>query len=125
MKLMHTVTTTLNTRGFNKLSDKIIDALYALNPDIQDLYDIHINYIEDSWRVDFLPYEDNLPVIKVDTRTEYDDDIEYLKITPKSLEDLPSSLKFKGDDKSYDLCMQYVGIFEFVMSLYDFEYRLG
>ena len=41
MKLMHTTTTTLNTKEFNKLSDDIIDSLYALNPDIQDLYDIH------------------------------------------------------------------------------------
>ena len=44
MKLMHTTTTTLNTKEFNKLSDKIADSLYALNPDIQDLYDIHINF---------------------------------------------------------------------------------
>lgn len=67
MKVMRTTTTTLNTREFNKLSDKIIGSLYELNPDIQDLYDVHINYIGDDWRIDFIPLVDNIPVINVDT----------------------------------------------------------
>lgn len=125
MKLMHTTTTKLNTREFNKLSDKIADSLYRLNPDIQNLYEIHINFIEDSWRIDFLPTEDNLPVIKVDTYTEYDDNgNEILKVIPQNLTDLPENLKFKDETKSYDLCMNFVSIFEFILSLYDFEYRL-
>lgn len=126
MKLMHTTTTELNTREFNKVSDKIIDALYDLNPDIQGLYDIHINYIEDAWHIDFLPATDNIPVIKVDTYTESDDrGNELLRITPQDLDDLPDGLKFKGIDKSYDLCMNYVAIFEFILALYDFEYKLN
>ena len=125
MKLMHTTTTTLNTRNFNKLSDQIADSLYALNPDIQDLYDIHINYIEDSWRVDFVPVMDNIPVFKVDTYTEYNDkNQEILRLTPKTLSDLPETLKFKDENGSYDLCMNYVTIFEFIMSVYDFEFVL-
>lgn len=122
---MHTTTTTLNTREFNKLSDKIIDSLYALNPDIQDLYDIHVNFIKDEWKIDFLPAAANLPVIKIDTYTEYSDDgDELLKIVPKSLEDFPEGLSFKDENRSYDLCMNYIAVFEYILSLYDFEYRL-
>ena len=124
MKLMHTTTTRLNTREFNQLSDKIIDSLFAFNPDIRNLYDIHINYIDDSWRIDFLPVS-NLPVIKVDTYTENDSDgSEVLKIVPQNLSDFPSTLKFR-EDNSYDLCTDYIAIFEFILSLYDFEYKLN
>jgi hypothetical protein len=125
MKLMHTTTTTLNTKEFNKVSDKIIDALFGLDPNIQNLYDIHINFVEDNWRVDFLPVLDNIPVIKVDTYTDYDNNgNEILHIIPSNLTDFPNTLKFKGDDNSYDLCMNYVSIFEFVLGMYDFEYNL-
>ena len=125
MKLMHTTTTELNTREFNKLSDKIIDALYDLAPEIRDIYDIHINYIDDDWQVDFLPLEDNFPVIKVDTYTEYSDNgKEYLRVSPTNLTELPEELKLKGEDKAYDLCMNYSALFDFILALYDFEYRL-
>lgn len=126
MKLMHTTTTKLNTREFNKLSDKIIDSLFALNPEIQDIYDIHINYIDDSWQIDFIPFNSNIPVIKVNTYTDYDSkNREILKISPEDLTDLPSEVKFRDENKSYDTCMDYVNIFEFIMSLYDFEYVIG
>ena len=125
MKVMRTTTTTLNTREFNKLSDKIIGSLYGLNPDIQDLYDIHINYIGDDWRIDFIPLVDSIPVINVDTYTDYNDrDQEILRVSPQDLTDLPNMLKLKDDDGAYDLCMNYVNIFEFLLSLYDFEYVL-
>ena len=125
MKLMHTSTTSLSTREFNKLSEKIIDSLYDLNSDIRDIYDIHINYIDDGWRIDFIPINAKFPVVKVDTYTEYNDDNdEILKITPKSLTELPEQLKLKDGDKSYDMCMNYVNIFEFILALYDFEYEL-
>ena len=125
MKVMHTTTTTLNTKEFNKLSDKIIDSLYELNPEIQELYDIHINFIDEGWQVAFIPLSDDIPVIKVNTYTEYDDsNNELLKISPESIAELPEKLKLKGEDKSYDLCMHYVSIFEFIISLYDYEYRL-
>lgn len=126
MKLMHTTTTTLNTREFNKLSDKIIESLYDLNSEIRDLYDIHINYIKESWRIDFLPIVDNLPVIQVDTYTDNDSSgSEILKIMPSDLTDIPKKLKFKSEDGSYNLCMNYVSVFEFILSLYDFEYKLN
>ncbi len=123
---MHTTTTTLNTREFNQLSDKIADALYEINPDIQDLYDIHINYIDDEWVIDFLPVSNNLPVIKIDTYTDSDDNgREFLRIIPANLIDIPDKLGFKDEDRSYDLCMNYVAVFEFILALYDFEYRLN
>lgn len=126
MKLMHTTTTTLNTREFNKLSDNIIAALYKLNSEIRDLYDIHINYIKESWRIDFLPIVDNLPVIQVDTYTENDNSgSEILKIIPSDLTDIPEKLKFKQSSGSYDLCVNYVSVFEFILSLYDFEFKLN
>ena len=126
MKILHSTINMLNTKEFNKLSDKIIDSLYELNPDIQDLYDIHINFIDDTWRIDFVPLNDNIPVIKIDTYTEYDDKgREVLKVIPSNLGDIPEELKFKDEDGSYNLCMNYVAIFEFILSLYDFEYKLS
>ena len=125
MKLMHTTTTKLNLREFNKLSDKIIDKLYELHPEIQDVYDIHINYIEDSWQIDFIPLSDDIPLFKVSAHTEYDEnDHEILKISPSDLTEFPKKLSFKTEDKSYNLCINYVSIFEFIIALYDFEYRL-
>lgn len=125
MKILHSTTTELNTQEFNKLSDKIIDSLYNLNPYIQSLYDIHINFIDDSWRIDFIPRGDNTPVIKVDTYTEYNaNNREVLKITPKNLTDLPETLKFKDDDNLYDTCSDFISIFEFLLSLCDYEYKL-
>lgn len=116
----------LNTKEFNKLSDKIIDSLYELDSNMRDLYDIHVNYIDDSWAIDFIPLIDDIPVINIDTYTEYDDKGgEILKITPALLTDIPGKLKFNDEDGSYDLCVNYVAIFEFILGLYDFEYRLS
>ncbi len=125
MKLMHTTTTTLSTKEFNKLSEKITDSLYALNPDIQDLYDIHINYIADSWEIDFVPVGSDIPAILADVYTEQHSSGEVLKITPGNLTNIPGILKFKNNNKSYELCMNYVTIFEFLLALYDFEYQLS
>lgn len=125
MKLMHTTTTTLNTKEFNKVSDKISDALYALNPDIQDLYDIHINYIDDSWHIDFIPTQSKIPALKVMGYVDYSgDNSEMLKIHPQDLTDFPKAIKLGTDTRAYDLCAYYVTIFEFILSLYDFEYKL-
>jgi len=125
VKLLHSSTTMLTTKEFNKLSDKIIDKLYGLNPDIQEIYDIHVNYVDDVWRIDFLPLVDQLPVIKVDTYTDQDDaGGEVLKVSPALLTDFPGKLKIGGDD-SYGLCVNYVALFEFLVALYDFEYRLS
>lgn len=126
MKLMHSTTTVLNTREFNKLSEKIIEALYDLNPELQDLYDIHINYIDDSWAIDFLPMNDNLPVINVDTYVDQDDrGNEILRITPAMLSDLPGRIKFTDENSASELCINYVALFDFLISLYDFEYKLN
>lgn len=125
MRLLHATTTTLNTKEFNKLSDRIIDSLYDIDSGIRDVYDIHINFIDGEWRIDFIPLDDNIPVIKVDTYTEYDDNNEVFRIIPVNLTDIPGKLKFKDEDGSYDLCVNYIAIFEFILGLYDFEYRLS
>ena len=74
MKLMHSTTTKLNTKEFNKLSDQIIEAMFELTPEARELYDIHINYISDAWKIDFLPIVDDIPVINVDTYVDQRDD---------------------------------------------------
>ena len=125
MKLMHSTTTTLNTKEFNKVSDDIISALYDLSPEIKEVYDIHVNYINDSWQIDFVPVIDDVPVIKVESYVNQNDSGgEILRLTPGLLTDFPGRLKFSDND-TYDLCVNYVTIFEFVLSLYDFEYRLN
>lgn len=115
----------LNTKEFNQLSEKIINSIYRLNPNVRDLYDIHVNYIDDSWQIDFLPLNNKLPVIKIDTFVEQGDrGEEVLKIIPSSLTELPKKLRF-SEASSYDLCMNYVELFEFILALYDFEYQLN
>ena len=124
MKVMHTTTTTLNTKEFNKVSDDIISALYSLSPEVQDFYDIHINYINEVWQIDFLHLVKNIPAIRADGYVEYtDNNVETLRVNPKVLSDFPKELNI-SENKSYDLCMNYVEIFEFILSLYDFEYKL-
>lgn len=123
MKLLHTTTTTLNTRNFNKVSEDIIATLYAVSPEMQDIYDIHINYIDDSWRIDFIPFNDNLPVLKVDTYVDFEDNgSQTLRVDPTGLEKFPTSFNLKDRNKSYDLCVNYMAIFDFIVSLYDYEY---
>lgn len=126
MKLMHTVTTTLNTREFNKLSDKIVDALYNKCEDIATLYDIHINYIDDSWRIDFIPLDDDFPVLKVDTFIQSESSgAEILKISPSIIDELPEKISLQKQSEGYDACLNYVILFESILALYDFEYRLS
>ena len=123
MKLLHTTTTTLNTRNFNKVSEDIISTLYTVSPEMQDIYDIHINYIDDSWRIDFIPFNDNLPVLKVDTYVDFEDNgSQTLRVDPTGLEKFPTSFNLKDRNKSYDLCVNYMAIFDFIVSLYDYEY---
>ena len=123
MKLLHTTTTTLNTRNFNKVSEDIISTLYTVSPEMQDIYDIHINYIDDSWRIDFIPFNDNLPVLKVDTYVDFKDNgSQTLRVDPTGLEKFPTSFNLKDRNKSYDLCVNYMAIFDFIVSLYDYEY---
>lgn len=115
----------LNTKEFNKLTEKIAESLYRLNSDVRDLYDIHINYIQDTWQIDFIPLMDKIPTIKVDTFVKQDNDgAEILKIIPKNLSGIPDRIKFT-DASGYDLCMNYIELFEFVILLYDFEYVLN
>lgn len=123
---MHSTTTTLNTKEFNKVSDDIISALYDLSPEIKEVYDIHVNYINDSWQIDFVPIIDDVPVIKIETYVRQDDDGgEFLTLVPSLLADFPGRLRFDDNRDAYDLCMHYVSIFDYIITLYDFEYALN
>lgn len=127
MKILQTKTTTLNSKEFSQVSDKIIDALYRLVPDISDLYDIHINFIDDAWRIDFLPLDrDDLPVLNIDTHTEHNGSgIEFLKIVPVSLTDIPGKIKFKKSEDVIRICDDYITIMTFIQELQEFKYRLS
>lgn len=115
----------LNTREFTQVSKQIIDSLYRLNSAVKTLYDIHINYINDSWVIDFIPKLNNIPVIKVNTYTVQDDyGREILRITPKTLSDIQKELRLPKDKDSSDLYENYINIFRFILSLYDYEYKL-
>ena len=115
----------LNTREFTQVSKQIMDSLYALNPIAKTLYDIHINYINDSWVIDFIPKRNNVPVIKVDTYTVQDDyGREILRITPKTLSDIQKVLRLPEDKDSSNLCENYINIFRFILSLYNYKYKL-
>lgn len=126
MKILQTTTHTLNDKEFNQLSEKIIGKLYSFSYDIKEYYDIHINYIEDSWRIDFIPIMKQFPVIKVDTEVkQYLNGKEVLKITPTGLSDFPGNIKFKGTySETQDLCTEYSTIFDYVIDLYHFEFLL-
>ena len=68
---------------------------------------------------------DKFPVIKVDTFVKQNNDgVELFKIIPKNLSDIPDRIKFTNDS-GYGLCMNYIELFEFVILLYDFEYKLS
>ena len=95
---MHTTKVILGAKEFNKIADSVIDEIYRYFPKIKKLYDIHINYINDSWEVDFIPLVEHMPVLTVDTEVKYSargDEI--LIITPVSLDKLPMHLAFISD----------------------------
>lgn len=107
------------------MSEDIIDALYELSPEIEDIYDIHINFINDNWKIDFLPFDTQFPVLSVNTYTENDDSgKEILRISPKNLVDVPVKLVLGKEDNAENLCLGYITLFEFILMLYDFEYVL-
>lgn len=125
MKLVKTVTNDLSDREFEELTSRIIEAIYAVDPETRDLYDIHINMIAEEWNVEFVPTDDDIPVIKVDAFTSYDDqNREVLQITPKMLDKFPEYLKVSNYDDCLDIVSKLSIIGDFVIALHDFEYIL-
>lgn len=125
MKLIHSTANTLSDREFTELGDSIISAMYDIDPDIRDLFEIHINMVNDEWQVDFVPIDDDIPVIKVDAYTSYDDrNREILLVTPRKLDKFPDMLSIQNYDDSIDIANKFAIIGDYVTSLYDFEYRL-
>ena len=125
MKILHSTTTRLNNKEFKDVSGKILKEFYRITPEIKPLYDIHINYIDDAWRIDFLPMKNKLPVIAVDTYTEQDDrGGEVLKVTPVGLTDIPNKIKFSRENTT-EVCKNYMVVMQFILSLPEFEYILS
>lgn len=125
MKLVKTITNDLSDREFEELTSKIIDAMYEIEPDVRDLYDIHINMISEEWQIDFVPVDEDIPVIKVDSYTSYDDqNREVLQITPKMLDKFPEYLKVSNYDNCLDIVNKLSIVGDFVLALHDFEYIL-
>ena len=125
MKLVKTITNDLSDREFEKLTSRIIEAIYAIDPEARDLYDIHINMIAEEWNVEFVPTDADIPVIKVDSFTSYDDqNREVLQITPKMLDKFPEYLKVSNYDDCLDIVNKLSIIGDFVVALHDFEYIL-
>lgn len=125
MKLVKTISNNLSDREFEELTSKIIDAMYEIDSEVRDLYDIHINMISEEWQIDFVPTDDDVPVIKVDAYTSYDDrNREVLQITPKMLDKFPEYLKISNYDECFEIVNKLSVVGDFVLALHDFEYIL-
>lgn len=125
MKLVKTIPNNLSDREFEELTSKIIDAMYEIDSEVRDLYDIHINMISEEWQIDFVPTDDDVPVIKVDAYTSYDDrNREVLQIAPKMLDKFPEYLKISNYDECLEIVNKLSVVGDFVLALHDFEYIL-
>ena len=125
MKLVKTIPNNLSDREFEELTSKIIDAMYEIDSEVRDLYDIHINMISEEWQIDFVPTDADVPVIKVDAYTSYDDrNREVLQITPKMLDKFPEYLKVSNYDDCLEIVNKLSVVGDFVLALHDFEYIL-
>lgn len=125
MKLLHTIPTDLPEKEFDILSHSIQDAIMDIDPDISDIYSVHIDIISGEWHIEFVPKSNRTPVIKVDAYTVYDDNNnEILKISPTD------AIKFaeKQHFNDYNDAVQFVSelhiILDFLLELYEFEYKL-
>lgn len=126
MKVITTTTTELSDHDFNVLTKKIANAIYDIEPEIADVYEIYINIVNDEWVVNFSPKSATVPVLKVDTYTVYDPhNREHLEIQPIKLEKFPNVLNISTYDKCMDVSEFLVTLSNFVIGLSDFSYILS
>ena len=122
VKLLHSVNNELTDRDFDKLTHRVENAIYRLDPEIEDIYEIHIDMINDEWHIEFVPISKKTPVLKVNTYTSFNDDNkEVLHITPDGLIKFPDNLKFDDYEDALDAITPYNVISDFILGLYDFE----
>lgn len=114
----------LNSIEDDKQADKIKQALYDLSEDIGSYYRFHVNYAAGSWVISCEPRLSEVPVLKLSTYISKSGELEKLKITPTRFSNFPASVAFNDYDSYLDTANAYITVFDFVSSLYDFEYIL-
>lgn len=123
MKIIKSTTVELSDQEFSKLSDRISDALYDIEPEIKNLYDIHIDYILDNWYVEFVPMDVSVPVLKVSAYTAYVDNQEFLYIKPENITKFLSQYNISDYSDAVDFANNFSIISDFILGLHDFSYQ--
>lgn len=123
MKIIKSTTVELSEQEFSKLSDRISDALYDIEPEIKNLYDVHIDYILDNWHVEFVPTDVSIPVLKVSAYTAYTDNREFLYIKPESITKFLSQYNISDYSDAIDFANNLSILSDFILGLHDFSYQ--
>jgi hypothetical protein len=125
VKVLHSVTKTLTERDFDELTRKLSSAIYDLDPNIEDIYKVHIDMINDDWHIEFVPKSSKTPIIKVDTYTTYNDNNhEILRINPVDIIKFPETVKLNSYEDALNSSSKLNAILDFLVELYDFEFHL-
>lgn len=120
MKILHTGNLNISNQ---KVLSSITKSIYAVADGIESIYSIHVNYVNDSWIIDFTPKASNLPALKVSGYITEGGRGEVLRINPESLSNFPSTLSFKNYDSCSDICNKYITLLDFIVSLFDYEFE--
>lgn len=121
---MHTTKVILGAKEFNNIANSIIDEIYLYFPKIKKLYDIHINYINDSWEVDFIPLVEYMPILTVDTKVKYSaKGDEILTITPVSLDKLLTHISFNSEGPG-KIDRDFQALFDFTSKISGIQFLL-
>lgn len=125
MKIIRFSKETLSAYDFGELTDLLSDALYAIIPEIKDIYEIHIDYIADDWHIEFVPTDKEVPVLKVNAYTTYDsEDNEILHIKPVQLIKFSDTYSIDTYSDAMDFANKISTISDFILGLHDFSYKL-
>lgn len=125
MKLLHFSDKNLSDREFDELTNTLIDNIYKIDSDIEDIYEIHVDMINDEWHMEFVPKTNKTPIIKVDTYTVYDErNHEILRIRPVDIIKFPETVKLRNYEDALKSSSKLNVILNFLIELYDFEFPL-
>ena len=122
MKILHTGNRDLSSHA---LQDNITKAIYSVGSDqIRESYNIHVNYVNNSWVIDCEASDSILPSIKLSAFIRKNGSKEVLKIVPKRLLKFPNSVILANYNSGIDICNTYIDVMDFISALYDFEFEL-